>query len=351
MSIEAEFKRKVLFNPDGDDSLSSRRLINGSGTNILNLNSVKYAWSTEYWREMTGNFWLPEKIDLTMDKIQYPELNPHDVHVYDHSLSFLTYLDSTQVENLPNIFAYITAPEVSVLGTLQGFQEAIHSSAYAYTFESVLPAAKRQSIYYFWRDNKILLERNKHIASIYQDFIDNGTFFNFYKVLIANLVLEGIYFYNGFTYFYNLESRNQMMGTATNIRLINRDELTHTRLFGSIIKTLNQEEIGHAVNFDYESLIYEMVDASVNEEVKYTDYIMGNRIPGMNSSSTLEYTRFLGNKVLKLIDMPPLYTANNPYSYLEKSFGDNMSGVRGNFFESNITEYKMSSMLTDWDLI
>ena len=47
------------------------------------------------------------------------------------------------------------------------------------------------------------------------------------KACIANFILEGIYFYSGFMFFYNLSRNGKMSGSAQEIRYINRDENTH----------------------------------------------------------------------------------------------------------------------------
>ena len=73
-SVKAAVDRKKLFNPLGDDSLSKRRVIKGDSTNIFNLNNVKYQWANQLYRTMMGNFWIPEKIDLTQDKNDYKNL-------------------------------------------------------------------------------------------------------------------------------------------------------------------------------------------------------------------------------------------------------------------------------------
>ena len=65
--------------------------------------------------------------------------------------------------------------------------------------ESIVPAAKRAEIYDFWRKDPTLFERNKYIAQIYQDFIDNQSDKYFARVLIANFLLDNfpeiIFFY------------------------------------------------------------------------------------------------------------------------------------------------------------
>jgi len=108
----------------------------------------------------------------------------------------LIFLDSIQTVNLPNFNDYITAPEVNLILSIQAYQEAIHSQSYATILETVVDSKDRDRIYYFWREDKNLLERNKFIGGIYQKFIDNPTDKNFFAGIIANFLLESIYFYN-----------------------------------------------------------------------------------------------------------------------------------------------------------
>jgi ribonucleoside-diphosphate reductase beta chain len=114
---------------------------------------------------MIGNFWIPEKVSgLGEDSIQYEkELSVEEKIAYDGILSFLIFLDSIQTVNLPNITDYITAPEIQLLLSIQTYQEAIHSQSYTTILESVVDAEKRDKIYYFWRDDELLLERNTYI--------------------------------------------------------------------------------------------------------------------------------------------------------------------------------------------
>ena len=197
-------QRKKLFNVNGNDEIINRRMIGGNVTNLFNLNNVKYQWANKVYRLMMENFWIPEKVSLFDDKRAYEELTVSEKTAYDGILSFLVFLDSIQTNNLPNISEYITAPEVNLILAIQTYQEAVHSQSYAYIIESIIPAAKRAEIYEKWREDKVLLERNKYIAEIYQNFIDNKSDVNFARVLIANYLLEGVYFYNGFNFFYNL---------------------------------------------------------------------------------------------------------------------------------------------------
>lgn len=340
--------RKKLFNPLGNDSLAERKIIKGDSTNIFNLNNVKYQWANHLYRTMMGNFWIPEKIDLTQDKNDYENLTDYEKEAYDGILSFLIFLDSIQTNNIPNVSDYITAPEINLVLSIQTFQEAIHSQSYQYLIESILSKEIRNSIYDKWRNNKILFERNKYIAEIYQNFLDSQTDENFAKVIIADYLLESLYFYNGFNFFYLLASRNRMMGTSDIIKLINRDELSHVVLFKQMIKEIKNE---NPYFFDDE-IIYDMFKKAVSQEINWTNHILGNKILGITEETTEKYTKWLANERLIMIGLKPLFEGynENPYKHLERfADTDGEGNVKANFFEGTVTSYNMSSSIDGWD--
>lgn len=344
--------KKKLFNPEGDDTVFSRKLTGGSTTNLIQLNSIRYKWAATLQDRMISNFWIPQKVDITQDINDYKLLTEEERSSFDGILSFLVFLDSLQVNNLPHISDYITAPEVNLVLSTQTFFEGIHSSSYQYIIESVLPKEKRDIAYEFWRTDAILFERINYIAGIFQSFLDNSTANNFFKVLIANYLLEGLYFYNGFTYFFALATRHLMGGTADIIKMIMRDELTHVVLFQNIIKEyVTQNNI---INF--EDTIYELTQVAVDQEIKWTNHIIGNSILGMNESSTDIHTKYLANKRLQNLNLnlkvlyPEDKYKKNPYLHLEK-LGDveGKGEVKANFFEQTVTSYNMSTAVKNWD--
>ncbi len=342
-----KIERKKLFNPEGDDSLKARKIIGGDTTNLFNLNNVKFNWAKELYRVMMGNFWVPEKVDLSNDLTDYKKLTKYEKKAYDGILSFLTFLDSIQTNNLPNIADWITAPEVNTILAIQTFQEAIHSQSYAYIIESIIPVDERDKIYDFWRDDEILFKRNKYVADIYQDFIDDQSELNLARSIIANYILEGLYFYNGFNFFYNLASRNLMLGTADEIRYINRDELTHVILFKNMIQAIIKEKPGLIT----QELVHEMFEEGVKQEIAWSKHILGNNILGINDDSTEEYTKYLANQRIQMLGFEPLYEGfdKNPYAHLERLADSDNDSIKSNFFESTVTNYNQSSNVDGWD--
>ena len=199
--------------------------------------------------------------------------------------------------------------------------------------------------------DEILLNRNKYIAEIYQEHKDNPTDDTFIRVLVANYLLEGVYFYNGFYFFYNLAARGLMTQTATQIRYIERDELSHTLLFSNIIKEIQREspELWKR-NIP---VIKEMFNHAVEEEIKFSKHIIGDKILGMSSESIENYAGYLGNKRLTNIGMEKQFTkAEDPYKHLRAISGvEDDTSVKTNVFESRSINYKKATIFStnDWD--
>jgi ribonucleoside-diphosphate reductase beta chain len=339
-------KKNLIFNPGGDDSLDQRTIIKGNATGLFNLNDVKYPWAKQMYQVMVGNFWVPEKVSgLGDDGIMYKTLSKYEQTAFKGVISFLTFLDSIQTVNLPNFSDFITSPEVNLLLAIQSYQEAIHSQSYATILETVVDSKEREEIYYFWRDDEVLLGRNKYIGDLYQQFIDDPSDQHFFQGIVANYLLEGLYFYNGFAFFDTLVYNQKMIATGRMISYIRRDELTHVTLFANIIKAVQKE---FPDMYD-EELIKKMMGTAVDQEIAWSKHILKN-IPGMSDEATEQYTKWLSNQRMDILGLEPLYpeVIKNPYKHLEHMADNNSE--KTNFFESTVVNYtQSSSMKGSWD--
>jgi len=341
-------KANLIFNPKGDDAVENRTIIKGNTTGLFQLNATKYSWAKSMYQVMVGNFWLPEKVSgLWEDAIQFKNaLTNEERRAYKGILSFLIFLDSIQTVNLPNFSEYITAPEVNLLLSIQAYQEAIHSQSYATILETVVDSSDREEIYYFWRDDEHLLERNKFIWGIYQKFIDTPNDENFFAGVVGNFLLESIYFYNGFAFFDTLADQTKMVATDRMINYIRRDELTHVTIFANIIKEI-KKEFPEIYN---EKVITDMMGIAVEQEIKWSKHILGKNIIGMSHANIDQYTKYLANNRLSMLGIAPLYpdVITNPYKHLDRLQDNNSE--KWNFFETTVTNYSQStSMNGSWD--
>ncbi|MGL5379410.1 ribonucleotide-diphosphate reductase subunit beta [Clostridium sp.] len=338
--------KKPLFNEFGDIETSKKRMVNGNTTNLNDFNNMKYTWVSDWYRQAMNNFWIPEEINLAQDLKDYNKLTNDERTAYDKILSFLIFLDSIQTANLSNINNYITASEVNLCLTIQSFQEAVHSQSYSYMLDTICSPEKRNEILYQWKDDKILLERNKFIGDLYNTFLEEPTEKNLLKTIMANYILEGIYFYSGFMFFYNLERNGKMPGSAQEIRYINRDENTHLWLFRNILKELQNEE-PNMFTEEVLSELREMMKTGVEHEIAWGHYVIGDNIQGINKKLIEDYIKYLGNLRMKSIGLEPLYEGynDNPAAWVDTLADAN--SVKTDFFEAKSTAYAKAATLVD----
>lgn len=341
-------QHRPIFNPAGDDRIESRLLIGGNVTNLMQLNDVRYPWAIALYNQMREQFWIPQKLDVTQDVTDYANLTPDERRGFDGILSYLTFLDSIQTCNIPHLAGFITAPEIALCMAEQTSQEAMHNASYQYMIESIIPAERRGEIYEYWRTDPVLLERCKFVAGMYQSFLDNPTAENYFVSLVADYLLEGLYFYSGFVFNYNLASRMLMAGSADIFKLINRDELSHVRLFQNVI-TEAMPLLPHS-----EDRIYEMTAAAVDQEIGWTNHLLQGQVLGITEESTEQYTKYLANSRLRAIGLEAIYPGDkfkkSPYAHLER-FSDTKGdgNTKANFFEAGVTSYVMSTGLSGWE--
>jgi len=340
---------KKLFNPSATDE--KPRLYKGNTTNIMNLVNVKYPQFLDYVDTAYSNNWHFAKPDMSNDRKQYENvLSNEEREAYDNILSFLIFLDSIQTNNLGNIADYITLPEVVYFLARQSWDEALHSRSYAHILSNAVPKDKIEEITYKWRKNKILFDRIKNITEKYQEAKDVHSNKNFISDVVANYLLEGLYFYNGFTFFHNLASRGLMIGSDTEIKYIQRDENVHCVAFKDII-TISMEEDKEIWTEAIFEMVYDMFREAVDWELKFTLDNIGNKILGITEDSIKEYTYHLANRRLKDIGLNQIFPkGKNPYLHLDKIAAvDDESSNRSNQFEVTSITYKSPEVLDGWD--
>lgn len=343
-----EIKKKPLFNPNGDIDVRLRRMIGGNTTNLNDFNNMKYPWVSDWYRQAMNNFWVPEEINLSQDVKDYPNLLSTERTAYDKILSFLVFLDSIQTANLPNIGEYITANEVNLCLSIQTFQECVHSQSYSYMLDTICSPVERNDILYQWKNDEHLLRRNTFIGDCYNEFQVKKDPLTLLRVMMANFILEGIYFYSGFMFFYNLSRNGKMPGSAQEIRYINRDENTHLWLFRNIISELQKEnpELFTEENIE---MLHSMMKEGVRQEIEWGHYVIGDGVPGLNKDMISDYIHYLGNLRWMSLGYSPLFPGfeKEPDSMAWVSQYSNANMVKTDFFEAKSTAYAKSTALVD----
>ena len=117
-----------------------------------------------------------------------------------------------------------------------------------------------------WEEKiKYCLKRNKRIIEVYNEFALNPSIENVLKAMVYTSLLEGLFFYSGFAFFYHLARNQKMVGTSTMISYINRDELQH----GRFISELFRATLAEHPEYNTEQLtdwVYDQFRHSVEQE-------------------------------------------------------------------------------------
>ena len=348
LDLSAALPHKPLFNPEGDTELRLRRMIGGNTTNLNDFNNMKYQWVSDWYRQAMNNFWIPEEINLSQDVKDYPKLDKYERTAYDKILSFLVFLDSIQTANLPCVGEYITANEVNLCLNIQTFQECVHSQSYSYMLDTICSPEERNDILYQWKTDEHLLKRNEFIGNIYNEFQTKKDAHTLLKVMMGNYILEGIYFYSGFMFFYNLARNGKMPGSAQEIRYINRDENTHLWLFRNILRELQKEEPELFTKETVDEL-REMIKEGVRQEIAWGHYVIGDNISGLTKQMVTDYIEYLGNLRFTSLGYDPIYEGKTtePEDMKWVSSYSNANMVKTDFFEAKSTAYAKSTALVD----
>ena len=72
-----------IFNPNGDDAIENRSIWFGNTTNLLQLNDVRFPWTVNLYQQMRENFWIPQRIDITQDVVDYANLTNDERYAYE----------------------------------------------------------------------------------------------------------------------------------------------------------------------------------------------------------------------------------------------------------------------------
>lgn len=327
--------------------LNERKLIGGKTNNLMQLHPIKHVWAHDVLEMMVKNTWTEKEVDLSEDAKQYAtgELKGGNLTAYKKALAFLSNLDGIQLNNLTkNIGKYITSPEVSMCIARQAWEEAQHVLSYGQMIESI--GFNPQEVYWMFETDELLAAKNKYITATSEILGKNYSPENFVKAVVANIALEGIYFYNGFLTFYALERHNLMRGSAKMVKLIQRDEIAHLNLFVHMLRELKRE-IPEIFTEQLEKECAEIIINAAEHEIVWGKYIVREGVPGLTDDIVTSFIQDRANKCWKSMNFSTdrLYVCKNEAEWFYDAC--NINDTNENSFETKITAYQFASL--DWD--
>jgi len=194
------------------------------------------------------------------------------------------------------------------------------------------------------KHDEVLRRKNDYISSVYEELAGDVTDEKLVLAMFANQILEGIYFYSGFTAIYALARAGRMLGSAQMIRFIQRDEITHLLIFQNMINSV-QKERPELFTDALKAKVYDMFQKAGDLEIEWGKYITQNQIMGFTDDIITEYIHYLIDDRLVSVGFDKLYNAKHPIKWVDdfSKFNDQKT----NFFEGNVSNYSKGSLTFD----
>jgi len=335
-------------------TVDQKRMIN-CRADLNQLVPFKYDWAWQKYLDGCANHWMPQEVNMTADIALWKTdggLSDDERLIVKRNLGFFSTADSLVANNLVlAIYRLITNPECRQYLLRQAFEEAIHTHAYQYVIQSL--GMDEGEIFNMYHEVPTVARKAswalKYTRNLSDPTFTTGTL-ETDKDLLKNLiayycVLEGIFFYCGFTQILSMGRRNKMTGTSEQFQYILRDESMHVN-FG--IDVINQIKFENPGIWDDEvrDCALQMILEGTQLEIEYARDTMPRGVVGMNANMMAEYLQFIANRRLAQIGLAEQFPGvKNPFPWMSEIMD---LKKEKNFFETRVTEYQTGGALT-WD--
>ena len=334
--------------------VDQKRMIN-CRADLNQLVPFKYEWAWTKYLDGCANHWMPQEINMTQDIALWRSndgLSDDERKIVMRNLGFFSTADSLVANNLVlSIYRLVTNPECRQYLLRQAFEEAIHTHAYQYCIESL--GMDEGEIFNMYREIPAVAKKAawalKYTQAIGNPQFQTGTTENDQE-LLQNLiafycVLEGLFFYCGFSQILSMGRRNKMTGVAEQFQYILRDESMHVNFGVDVINQIKNEN-PQLWTEDFQAKMTQMILEGLALEIEYARDTMPRGVLGMNAQMMEEYLKFITNRRLTQIGLSEQFPgAENPFPWMSEIMD---LRKEKNFFETRVTEYQVGGALA-WD--
>jgi ribonucleoside-diphosphate reductase beta chain len=335
-------------------TVEDKSVIN-SKADVNQLVPFKYKWAWEKYLAACANHWMPQEINMSRDIQLWKDpagLTEDERRIIKRNLGFFVTADSLSANNIVlGTYRHLTAPECRQYLLRQAFEEAIHTHAYQYIVESL--DLDESEIFNAYHEIHSIRDKDEFLVP----FIDTLTDPHFTtgtpasdqallkSLIVFSCLMEGLFFYVGFTQILALGRQNKMTGAAEQYMYILRDESMHCN-FG--IDLVNQIKLENPQLWTapFREELGDIFRRAVELEYRYAEDTMPRGVLGLNAPMFKEYLRFICNRRCQQIGLDALYPgAANPFPWMSEMI--DLKKER-NFFETRVIEYQTGGALS-WE--
>lgn len=298
---------------------------------------VKYPDIYDMYKRQVAQFWTMEEIDLSKDLADWNDrLSCHERDFFKCILAFFAPSDGIVGENIvTRFYDTVVYTEARYFYAFQAAMENIHAEVYSQLIKTLIPnEQEQQAIFSSFMSTPGIMEKTRWAKQWLER--DN---LSFVERLVAFAVVEGLLFSGSFASIFWLKKRGLMQGLTFSNELISRDEGLHCD-FACLLYTK------HIVHKLPNHVVYNIVREAVHAESVFFSHALQNGPVGeLSQHNMMQYVRFCADRLLLALEVPPLYSATNPFDFMHMISLDG----RTNFFERRVGEYRQSRVLTQRD--
>jgi len=335
-------------------SVEDKSIINCKA-DVNQLVPFKYKWAWDKYLGACANHWMPQEISMSRDIALWKDpngLTDDERRLIKRNLGFFVTADSLAANNIVlGTYRHITNPECRQYLLRQAFEEAIHTHAYQYIVESL--GLDEGEIFNAYHEVPSIRDKDEFLIPFIDTLTDPGFKTGTLEadqqllksLIVFACIMEGLFFYVGFTQILALGRQNKMTGAAEQYQYILRDESMHCNFGIDVINQIKMEN-PQLWTKAFRDEIGALMQKAVALEYRYAEDTMPRGVLGMNAPMFKEYLRYIANRRCQQIGLDALYpNANNPFPWMSEMID---LKKEKNFFETRVTEYQTGGALS-WD--
>ena len=342
-------QRQMFLDPEGSVS-------------IQRYDDFAYPKLSQFTKTQRGQFWIPDEVTLTKDKIDYSKADEATRFIFTSNLLRQTALDSIQGRAPVQIFTPVcSVPEAEAWVLWWSAFEQIHSESYSHIIRNIyqMPGDQFNQIH----ATKEIVGMLSGIDKYYEDLhglnskrraglpvSETELVRAVYMALVASYGLEAIRFMVSFCTSLGMVENKLFIGNGNIISLILADELLHTDATAWILNTIVKDDPRFRdIAADCRNEVVEMLHAVVAEEKAWAKYQMQyGPVLGLNERILCDQVDWTAQEKFKLIGVK--YDAgikSAPLPWMNKHLNTNKTQTA--LQENESVSYLIGAMTTELD--
>lgn len=293
-----------------------------------------------YFQKQNQAHWLPTEVSMESDISDYRfRLTDAERAVVTQILRFFTQGD-IEVNNNYNtqLIPQFPKPEIKMMLSAFAAMESVHVWAYSYLNDSLGLPEKEYSAFLAYEAMKKKYDfiQGFRVTSLEDLALNLAVFGGF---------LEGISLFSSFAILMHFPRLGKLRGVGQIVSWSARDEALHSEGVSQLFRDVVDEN-RQLWTPAFQNKLIGLCDDMVRLEDAFIDTCFSlGPLPGLTPDDVKGYIRFIADKRLQQLRLPPQYHVSNPLMWMDTMLN---AKEHTNFFENRATEYAKGAVVGDW---